>query len=391
MDAAENPFAPGAGTQPPELAGRSGIMADAEVAIARALRGQGKSALMLGLRGVGKTVLLSRIRAIAESKGAICIGLEAPEGESLASMLVPPLRSALYRLSGSEKAKQSAQKAMGGLRAFASAFKLRVGEVEFGVKPTAGVADSGHLEHDLPELLSLVADSAKAEGSLVMLFIDEVQYLGQDDLSALIVAVHKLGQLGRPFLLYGAGLPQLAALSGEAKSYAERLFAFPKVGPLTSEAAAEAIREPLSRKQVAIDAEALQDIVAITRGYPYFIQEWGYEVWNVAPGSPVRAADVTLASKGALLRLDAEFFAVRFERLTPKEREYVRAMAALGPGPHRSGDIATKLKKTVQAVAPVRDGLIKKGMIFSPQHGDTAFTVPMFDEYMKRAIPEQTT
>ncbi|MGV3622503.1 MAG: hypothetical protein ACO1OB_16915 [Archangium sp.] len=218
-------------------------------------------------------------------------------------------------------------------------------------------------------------------------FIDEVQYLSSEELSAVIVAVHKLGQAGLPFVLFGAGLPQLTALTGEAKSYAERLFSFPKVGPLTDDAAAAAIREPLIRQQVSIDDDALADIVRVTRGYPYFLQEWGFEVWNAAPRSPVSLKDAQLATRGAIERLDADFFAVRFDRLTPKEREYMRAMAALGAGPHRSGDIAAKLGKSVKSVAPLRDGLIKKGMLFSPQHGDTAFTVPMFDEFMKRAIP----
>lgn len=182
-------------------------------------------------------------------------------------------------------------------------------------------------------------------------------------------------------------MPQLIALTGEAKSYAERLFSFPEVGQLTNEAAAEAIRAPLQRHGVAIDDVALADMVRVTRGYPYFLQEWGYEVWNAAPQSPVTLRDAQLATRGALSRLDAEFFAVRLNRLTPKEPEYMRGMAALGPGPHRSGDIAAKLGKSVKTVAPVRDALIKKGMLFSPQHGDTAFTVPMFDEFMKRALP----
>lgn len=344
--------------------------------------------LLLGLRGVGKTVLLNRIREMAEGRRAISIAIEAPEAQRLSSILVPPLRSALFRLSTSEKAKQSAHSALGALRAFASVFKAKVGEVEFGVKASVGIADSGNLEHDLPELLTLVAEAAKAEGVVVALFIDEVQYLGQEDLSALIVSVHRLGQKGLPFVLFGAGLPQLTALTGEAKSYAERLFSFPKVGPLTVEAAGEAIRAPLSRASVDIDQNALDEIIRVTHGYPYFLQEWGFEAWNVSPGSPIGAADVALATKGALARLDADFFAVRFDRLTPKEREYMRAMASLGPGPHRSGDIAAQLGKSVKAVAPLRDGLIKKGMIFSPQHGDTAFTVPMFDEFMTRAMPE---
>lgn len=387
MNAADNPFAPGAGTQPPELAGRSGIITDAEVALARALKGQGKSALLLGLRGVGKTVLLNRIREMADSRGCVSVSLEAPEDQRLAQMLVPALRSVLFTLSASEKTKQVAQKALGGLRAFAAVFKAKVGEVEFGVKPSLGVADSGNLEHDLPELLQLVAEAARVDGSFFALFIDEVQYLSSEELSAVIVAVHKLGQNGLPFVLFGAGLPQLTALTGEAKSYAERLFSFPKVGQLTEVAAGEAIRAPLLRQGVAIDDDALADIVRVTRGYPYFLQEWGFEVWNAAPRSPVTLADAQLATTGAIARLDAAFFAVRFDRLTPKEREYMRAMARLGPGPHRSGDVATQMGKSVKSVAPLRDGLIKKGMLFSPQHGDTAFTVPMFDEFMKRAMP----
>lgn len=345
--------------------------------------------MLLGLRGVGKTVLLNRIREMADARGGVCVVLEAPEDHRLAEMLVPALRSALFKLSHSERAKQLAQKALGGLRAFSTVFKAKVGEIEFGVKPSLGVADCGNLEHDLPELFTLVAQAAREEGTFFALFIDEVQYVSSDELSALIVSVHKLGQAGLPFVMFGAGLPQLISLTGEAKSYAERLFSFPKVGQLTDEAAAEALRAPLRRAGVDIDGDALDDLVRVTRGYPYFLQEWGYEVWNAAAGSPITLKDAQLATRGAMQRLDSEFFAVRFDRLTPKEREYMRAMAALGPGPHRSGDIAAKLGKSVKSVAPPRDGLIKKGMLFSPQHGDTAFTVPMFDEFMRRAIPHE--
>jgi hypothetical protein len=391
MDPRKNPFAPGAGTQPPELAGRSGILTDAEVALARTKGGKGKSALLLGLRGVGKTVLLYKVAEIAQSCGCVPIALEAPEDQRLAQMLVPPLRAALFKLSASQKAAQHAKAGLGVLRAFASVFQAKVGDVEFGVKPELGTADSGNLEHDLAELLAVVAEAAQRGGSGLALFVDEMQYLNREDLSALIVAVHKVGQRGLPFVLFGAGLPQLAALAGEAKSYAERLFDFPDIGPLTSEAAAEAIKMPLTRENVKIDAKALEFIVTKTRGYPYFLQEWGYQIWNVANGSPITLADAKLATLRALARLDFGFFKVRFDRLTPKEKGYMRAMASLGPGPHRSGDIAGALDKSVKAVAPLRDGLIKKGMIFSPQHGDTAFTVPMFDEFMQRAIPSEAT
>lgn len=385
MNPRDNPFAPGAGTQPPELAGRSGIITDAGVAIARAKRGLGKSMLLLGLRGVGKTVLLNKLADMALAEDCLPVVLEAPEDERLASMLVPPLRSALFRLSNSEKAAALAKRGIAVLRSFAGVFKVKVGEVEFGMKPDVGTADSGNLEYDLPALLETVALAAGADGRALVLFIDEVQYLKSPDLSALIVATHKLGQKALPFLLIGAGLPQLAALAGDAKSYAERLFDYPSVGPLLPPAARDAIAAPLKRESQAIDDKALEHIIKQTHGYPYFLQEWGYQAWNAAAGSPITLADVKLAAKAAVERLDAGFFKVRVDRLTPRERDYVQAMASLGPGPHRSGDIAAALKKKVSAVAPLRDGLIKKGMLYSPQHGETAFTVPMFDDFLKRS------
>jgi hypothetical protein len=224
----------------------------------------------------------------------------------------------------------------------------------------------------------------------VALLIDEVQYLGEQDLAALIVANHKVGQKGLPLVMFGAGLPQLAALAGEAKSYAERLFDFPAVGALSDDAAREAIRAPLQREGADIADEALDYLVEKTEGYPYFLQEWGSQAWNVAATSPITLGDVEWATERAVSRLDTGFFNVRLERLTPREKDYVRAMAELGAGPHRSGEIAQKLGIDVTTAAPLRNGLIKKGMIYSPQHGDTAFTVPMFDEFMRRAVPTWT-
>ena len=384
MDAKRNPFVPGAGTPPPELAGRSGIITDGEVAIARAARGQGKSLLLLGLRGAGKTVLLSRLSEIALQEGAVAVVLEAPEGESLASMLVPHLRASLLGLSTSAKAGDLAKKALGALRSFATTFKVKIGEVEYSLKPEAGVADSGSLNVDLPALLGTVASAAMADGKVLVVFIDEVQFLSAADLGALIVATHQMGQRSLPFLVIGAGLPQLAGLAGDAKSYAERLFDYPDVGPLPPEAARAAISEPLKREGIVINGDALEHIVNKTQGYPFFLQEWGYQVWNAAAGSPIALADVLLATKAAGENLDRGFFKVRLNRLTPREKEYLQAMAKLGPGPHASGDIAAELGKVSSAVAPFRDGLIKKGMIFSRRHGETAFTVPMFDEFLRR-------
>ena len=388
MDPKTNPFAPGAGTRPPELAGRESILTNAEVALARLRKGlPARGQLLLGLRGVGKTVLLNRIAAMADELAYRTVVLEAPEERDLADMIVPPLRKELFQLSRLEKAKDVARRALGVLRGFARAFKVRVGDVEFEVEAEKGTADSGNLEADLPELLLSVTRAAKEGDSAVALFIDEVQYLQKTDLAALIVSTHKLAQRGLPFVLFGAGLPQLAALAGEAKSYAERLFDYPSVGPLDAASARDAIATPVRRQGAEIGPAALELIIERTRGYPYFLQEWGYHAWNAAPASPITPTDAEAASGAALRAMDEGFFRVRFDRLTPREKDYLRAMAELGEGPHRSGDIAELLAMTSTGAGPLRDGLIKKGMIYSPRYGDNGFTVPMFDEFMKRAMP----
>jgi hypothetical protein len=389
MNETTNPFAPGAGTQPPELAGREQIISNVRVALGRVKAGRAaKSQMLLGLRGVGKTVLLNRIADIAESDGYETVVLEAPEDRRLADMLVPPLRHLLFKLSRTERAGAVAKKGLGILRAFAKAFKVKVGDVEFTVEPETGTADSGSLEADLPEVLLAVSRAAKEAGSAVAVLIDEVQYLSEQDLAALIVGVHRVAQKSLPFVVFGAGLPQLTALAGEAKSYAERLFEFPEVGPLDSAAARDAIVAPLRRAEVDIEPEAVDLILRTTKGYPYFLQEWGYHTWNVANDSPIVEADAKRATAQALHALDKGFFRVRFDRLTPREKDYVRAMAELGPGTHRSGEIAQKLGIDTMAAGPLRNTLIKKGMIYSPQHGDNAFTGPMFDEFMLRSMPE---
>jgi hypothetical protein len=389
MDPTTNPFAPGAGTRPPELAGREQIITDATVALKRARAGRSaKSQMLLGLRGVGKTVLLNRIAETAEEEGYLTISLEAPESRRLAAMLVPPIRTVLYRLSGAARARAIANRGLGVLRGFASVFKVKYGEVEVGIESERGTADSGDLESDLPELLRTVAQAAKAADKAVAIFIDEVQYLSEEDLSALIVSVHKIGQQGLPFLVFGAGLPQLAALAGEAKSYAERLFDYPSVGPLDTVAAKRAIREPIREEDADIRTDALNLIVERTEGYPYFLQEWGSQAWNVAPRSPISRTDVEAATERAVAALDSGFFRVRLDRLTPREKDYLRGMAQLGAGPHRSGEIAETLGIAVTVAGPLRNGLIRKGMIYSPSHGETAFTVPMFDVFMRRTIPD---
>lgn len=390
MDPIKNPYAPGAGTPPPELAGRDELRETIRIALERVRAGRPtKSILMVGLRGVGKTVLLDRIREDAEASGIETLRVEAPENRSLPAILAPQLRQALLRLSRNEKAKSFAQRALRGLAGFAKALKVKYGDIEVGfdLEPEPGLADNGDLEHDLQALLEVAGAAAKSAGTALGMFIDELQYVEESQLAALVTALHRTAQRSLPVVLVGAGLPQLPGRMGRAKSYAERLFDFPKVGPLPPDAARIAIAKPAEAQGVKVNEDALQLILQETRGYPYFLQEWGKHAWDVAQVSPIKLSDVEQASQVAIAALDESFFRVRFDRLTPSEKKYLRAMAELGSGPHRSGDIADQLSREVTSLGPTRSQLIVKGMIWSPSHGDTAFTVPLFDEFMKRIMP----
>lgn len=389
MDPVRNPFAPGAGTPPPELAGRDELRETARVAIERVRLGlPTKSILMVGLRGVGKTVLLDRMRDDAEAAGIQTVRIEAPESRSLPAMLAPQLRQALLRLSRNEKAKDLAQRALRGLAGFARALKVKYQDIEVGIDfdPEPGLADNGDLEHDLQALLEVVGAAAQRAGTALVLFIDELQYVQEEQMAALITALHRTAQRRLPVVLVGAGLPQLRGQMGRAKSYAERLFDFPQIGPLPAAAARVAIAKPATEQGVEVLEDALALILRETHCYPYFLQEWGKHAWDVADASPITQQDVDVASKAAVAALDESFFRVRFDRLTPLEKKYLRAMAELGPGPHRSGDIAEQLERKVTSLGPTRNQLIAKGMIWSPSHGDTAFTVPLFDEFMHRIM-----
>lgn len=392
MDPVRNPFAPGAGSRPPELAGRDKIISDALTSIRRAAIGRpARSLMLLGLRGVGKTVLLTEIESLAENEGAITSFVEAPENQRLALLLYPKIHQVLRRLSTIESAKQAGYGALRALRSFASAFSISVGDVSISVDPEPGTADSGILELDLTDLFLRVGETAKAAKRPWVLLIDEVQYLTTEELGALIVALHRCTQRNLPVLFFGAGLPQIAALSGDAKSYAERLFSYPHVGALGEPDARDAIKKPIADEGEDISEEAVADIIRHTHGYPYFLQEWGFQSWNHAATSPIEAEDVSSASSAALGRLDDGFFNVRYDRLTPKEKEYVYAMACLGPGPHRSSEVASKLGKKSQALGPIRQNIINKGMIYMPAHGDIAFTVPLFDEFLLRVHKAEAT
>lgn len=390
MDPRRNPFVPGAGVRPPEFTGRESLIEQASIAFDRVAAGlYANSLMLLGLRGVGKTVLLNRLHDDAKSKHFETLKCEVPDssGSNLARLLVPGLSVILRRLDRFAAAEDGLRRAGAMLRNFAAIFSIEHEGVSFGVSPSTIDGGSGDLEADLPELLRAVAEAAEARGRAVALFIDEVQYLSRTEMSALARALHEAAQSGFRLIVIGAGLPQIAALVGEAKSYAERLLLFPEVGPLDPDSAREALRDPATRQGVSFDEDALNRIVTETEGYAFFLQAWGKFAWEEADASPITDDDVIRAGPAIQTYLDQSFFRVRFDRCTQFEQRYLRAMAELGPGPHRTGDIAGILGVASSQVAPVRRNLIEAGMIYSQRHGETAFTVPLFDQFMKRAIP----
>ena len=388
MDRRNNPYAPGAGMQPPEPAGRDRLIEDVTIDMDRVLaRRPTRGLMLLGLRGVGKTVLLNRLRAFADHKGFETVKIEAPEGGALPDLLAPELRRILYALDLREAGGRHLRRAVNVLRGFAQVFKVRIGDIEFSVEPAPGAGDSGNLEQDLPHLLVAVAEAAAERRSAVGLFVDEIQYLSSVELAAIVVACHEIAQRNLPLLFIGAGLPQVAALSGSAKSYAERLFDYPEVGPLDPDAARAAIAVPARKEGISFDDGAIEAILQATRNYPYFIQEWGFQVWNRAPSSPIAREVVADATPDAIARLDASFFRVGFDRLTVLQQKYLRAMAELGPGPHHTGQVATALGVAATSVATVRQQLVNKGIVWSQRRGEVSFTAPLFDRFMKRQMP----
>jgi hypothetical protein len=390
MDKIKNPFSPGAGSPPPELAGREVILEQAHVLFGRIReRRPEKSLLMTGLRGVGKTVLLNEMERMAVRDGYRVILFEAHEDKALALLLIPQLRRLLFDLDRIAGAGDKVRRGMAVLKSFINGIKVTVGDVEFGVDIDSeqGAADSGDLEIDLPNIFLAVAEAAEERKTSVAILIDEIQYLRSPELSALIMAMHKMQQRQLPLLLIGAGLPILPGLAGESKSYAERLFNFPDIGPLSETESIKALKNPIEFVGEVIEPAALQEIFRVTQGYPYFLQEWGYQAWNHAEQSPITAQVVLDATPFVEQRLDENFFRVRFNRLTPRDKTFLRAMAQLGEGPYRTADIADNLGVKITTLGPVRASLIKKGMIYSPAHGDMAFTVPLFDAFMRRIIP----
>lgn len=387
MDPYRNPFAPGAGSRPPELAGRSAILEMARISCGRAVKGKNARPIMLlGLRGVGKTVLLSEIGRNAEQEGMLVSRVESPEVESLARLIFPEMRKVMRSLSGVEAAKHLATRGLKGLRNFASMFKIEMGGFEVAVEPEPepGLAETGDLQYDLPDLFTLIGKAAQAAGRGWLLLIDEVQYLSEADLSALIVALHRISQDNLPVVMIGAGLPQIARLAGEEKSYSERLFQYPAVGPLDSASARQAVEKPVLEEEASITSEALQAIVERTKGYPFFIQEWASVAWNNSEGPEITFDDVDHAYPETLARLDEGFFKVRIDRLTKAELQFVKAMAQIGDGPYAMADIAKSMSRSQKSLGPARASIISKGMIFSSDHGYLDFSVPLFAEFIRR-------
>lgn len=384
MDQAKNPYRPGAGTKPAVLAGRDELIEKAHVLLRTDKAGAPQRSLMLfGLRGVGKTVLLNEIEELANREGFVVDHQEMSESDEFRRVVAKSVRKILLKISVLENLRDKAKKAFGVLKAFTIAIPDGP-QFKIDVDAVIGTADSGDLDSDIVDLLVALGEAAVEAKSPVCFLIDEVQYLSEKALSGLIAACHRISQRNHPVVFICAGLPQVAALTGDARSYAERLFEFIEVGRLTNEAAEVALLGPARAKGVHFSPEATTTILDATEGYPYFIQEYGKHAWNVAATNPITDADAELGCAAAIETLDASFFKARIDRATGAEKEFMKAMACLGKGPYKFGDVAKQRKAQVKSLGPVRATLINKGFVFSPSHGYIDFTVPQFDEFMRR-------
>lgn len=391
MEAHRNPYSPGAGSPPPALAGRDNEISEFDVTVQRLDRGRaGRSQMLVGLRGVGKTVLLREFNAIAAQRGWVCQHYECDEGTDLAQAAARLARTAILDLSPGKRLAEWGASALGVLKSFQLAWEVPGGgavTLGFEPDPVPGRADSGDLGRDLADLFRVVGQLAQDQRTGVLFAIDEIQYLPAARLTPLLMALHEVSQLQLPLIVAGAGLPSLLGLLGEARSYAERLFVFSPIESLNREAAFEALASPAEEENVEWETSALEEVLDATSGYPYFLQEFGMQAWRMAPGPDrITRQDVITAVPLAKEQLDQGFFAVRFDRTTRAEREYLAAMASLGAQDCRSSEVARALGKTTRQVSTIRDSLIKRGLCFSPAHDVIAFTVPMFNEFLKRRL-----
>lgn len=388
----DDPYTPNAGAKPTVLAGREDELDQFEVLLARSMKGRpARSMIITGLRGVGKTVLLNEFRERAERSGWVTVEFEASKHDEgrFRQQIAMKLRTALLRISSRARWDERLEKAARVLSSFSMSFDPDGAiSASLNITDSAGLADSQVLEYDLTELLVSVGEAAQAHKRGVVLLIDEIQFLDRNQLESLIMAIHKTVQRALPIALVGAGLPQIAELAGDAKSYSERLFTFPKIDSLNEADASKAFADPARQEGVAWEEDALQRAIAVTEGYPYFIQELGSAVWRTAPSSPFRRHDVDNAIPLFESRLDESFFRVRLDRATPLQAAYLRAMAELGSDPQKASAVANVIHRGSQSLGPTRSELINMGLLYTPSHGYAAFTVPQFDRFMQREMPE---
>lgn len=391
MDALSNPYTPNAGAEPLAVVGRDDQLQLFDLLLARMQRGRTEQSMIItGLRGVGKTVLLGQFRSKALSQNWHVIEIEASKNDDqeFRRQIGSKLRTVLFELSPRARWGDLFQHAAAVLRSFTLSVDP-TGAVTAGldVDVAEGVADNDDLAMDLTDVFIAIGEAAQDRSSGVVLLLDEVQFLSKLQLEAVVQAMHKMVQRKLPVTLVGAGLPQIAELAGDAKSYAERLFKFPAIGNLNEDDARAALTEPADDEGITYTDGALSEAVAITEGYPYFLQELGYAVWTIATAPTVTLADVNDAIPGYLAKLDESFFRVRIDRCTELERAYLRAMAELGPQPQKAADVARQMGRTSNNLGPTRAKLINMGLLYTPEHGYAAFTVPQFDDFLVRTIP----
>ncbi|GAB3093820.1 ATP-binding protein [Isoptericola nanjingensis] len=392
MDPVANPYTPNAGARPDALVGRDDQLETFDVLLRRIARGRSEQSMIItGLRGVGKTVLLGKFREKAQAQDWSVLDYEVVKHDDQAFRMdvALRLRTALLELAPRVRWTDRFRRAAAALSSFTVSVDA-TGQFQAGLNVDAieGLGDHGDLSMDLTDVLVELGEAAKDKGSGVVLLLDEVQFLSRAQLEALIIALHKTVQRRLPITLVGAGLPQIAELAGDAKSYAERLFKFPQIGDLSAEDARRALAEPADAEGAAFDADALDLAVEVTGGYPYFLQELGYAIWGVAPTSPITRTDVEDAVDLYQAKLDSSFFRVRLDRATELQTAYLRAMAELGPEPQKAADVAAVLGRESTQLGPTRAELIDMGLLYTPQHGYAAFTVPHFDKFMLRVLPD---
>lgn len=382
----DNPYTPNAGARPPVLVGRDDQLENFDVLLERLRRGHTEQSMLItGLRGVGKTVLLTTFEERARGLGWTTVEAEITKNTEFGSRMAQLVRRALVQIAPRVRWRERAKRAAGVLKSFQVTVSPE-GAVTAGLDVDAleGFADSGDLAEDLTDVMVALGEAAAEHDTGVVFLLDEVQFLTTPELEALIAALHKTVQRQLPITLVGAGLPQLPRLAGEAKSYAERLFKFPQIGQLAHEEAARALTEPAERQGVTFTEDAVDAVISYTQGYPYFIQEYGNVIWDAAEESPIGVDDIAAAKDAVEAKLDGSFFRVRAERTTELELRYLRAMAELGPEPQQARDVAQLLGRRSEQLGPTRSRLIEKGLLYTPGHGLAAFTVPQFDEFLRR-------